>query len=167
MIKGIIFDLDQTLVDSSIAEINRKNREWSKVYSLIPSFNLYNGFIDIFNQINNEKLSVCIVTSSPGTYAKKVVNHFNIPCDFIVDYFATNYRKPHPSPMLKALELLKLEKEEVISFGDKKIDIISSNNAMIKSVACLWGSNERELLIDSNPSFVINLPIEIASIINL
>ena len=69
--------------------------------------------------------------------------------------------------MLKALELLKLEKEEVISFGDKKIDIISSNNAMIKSVACLWGSNERELLIDSNPSFVINLPIEIASIINL
>ena len=38
---GLIFDLDMTLVDSSIAETARKNRRWGDVYNLIPQFTLY------------------------------------------------------------------------------------------------------------------------------
>ena len=35
---GVIFDLDQTLIDSSIAETERKRRNWKGVYELIPKF---------------------------------------------------------------------------------------------------------------------------------
>ena len=165
MIKGVIFDLDQTLVDSSISEIYRKSRDWQKVYSLIPSFTLYEGFEIVFKQLKSMHIRSCIVTTSPSRYASKVVSCFKIPCEFIVDYFATPNKKPHPEPMLKALELFSLSPDEVISFGDRKIDIISSESAHIKSAACMWGTTEKDLLLDSPATFVINKPLDITQVI--
>lgn len=165
-VKGIIFDLDQTIVNSSIAEPHRKSRNWSNVYSLIPQFQLYNGFDLVFKRIKELMLPCCIVTSSPRVYTEKVVNHFRIPCNYIVDYFATSRRKPYPDPMYKALELLYLKPHEVISFGDRAMDIQSSNSANIKSIACTWGSNEKNELINANPSIIINTPSDILGILN-
>lgn len=45
MIKGLILDLDQTLVDSSVATEARRCRDWQRVYSLIPSFRMYQGIL--------------------------------------------------------------------------------------------------------------------------
>jgi phosphoglycolate phosphatase-like HAD superfamily hydrolase len=165
MVKGLIFDLDQTIVNTSAAEELRKQRNWQKVYSLIPSFILYNGFYEVFNVIKSHAIRCCIVTTSPSVYAKKVVSHFNIPIEFIVDYFTTTQKKPHPDPMIKALELLKLAKHEVISFGDRAIDIKSSNAAGIRSVACTWGTCEMDELLQSRPSFIISNPTDIIPLI--
>lgn len=165
MVKGIIFDLDQTIIDSSIAYSYRKNRMWNDVYKLIPNFKLYEGFNDVFSVINEKNIKVCIVTNSPGVYAKKVVNYFNIPSVAIVDYFSTSIKKPYPEPMLKALQLLELDNKEVISLGDNQIDILSSNRAKIKSIACTWGNNENQNLINSTPNFIINHPFEIIELI--
>ena len=166
MIKGIIFDLDQTVVDTSIAEQQRKSRNWQVVYMLIPSFKLYSGFNDVFSFIKSKGLRCCIVTTSQGVYAKKVVDHFKIPCEFIIDYYSTTQKKPHPAPMMKALDKFSLANNEVISFGDRAIDIQSSNSANIKSIACTWGTNEMHALIASNPFSIINYPNEIITTLN-
>lgn len=165
MYKGIIFDLDQTLIDTSIAESHRKLRNWSVVYSLIPRFKIFEGIDDVLASIRKHGLRTCIVTTGQRRYAQNVVAQFNIPCEFIVDYSSTSKVKPFPDPMFKALEFFRLSNHEVISFGDRAIDIQSSNAAGIKSVACLWGTTEKEILLASKPSIVINKPIEIISII--
>lgn len=46
--------------------------------------------------------------------------------------------------MLKALELMQCSAKETISFGDRVIDIQASNAAGIESVACFWGTKEKE-----------------------
>lgn len=162
MRKGVIFDLDQTLVDSSIAEQHRRNRNWPLVYRLIPSFVLYNGIKEVFTYMNDNKIRSCVVTSSPKNYAKKVVEYFGVPCEFIIDFFSTSQIKPHPAPMLKALELFNLSNHEVISFGDRAVDIESAKSANIKSVACIWGTREEKALISALPDVIIRSPIEIA-----
>jgi HAD superfamily hydrolase (TIGR01549 family) len=161
MSKYIVFDLDQTLVDTSRAADARKSRNWQQVYSLIPSFILYNGMADVFAHIRNNQLKICIVTTSPGTYAKKVLQYFNIPYDHLVDYFAVSFRKPHPESFLKAQSLLGCECNAMLSFGDRVIDIEASKAAGIKSVACTWGSDEVEALKSSGADFTINHPSEI------
>lgn len=53
MKKGIIFDLDQTLVDSNVAKPYRSAHNWSIVYSLIPKFILYEAYDKVFEFIRD------------------------------------------------------------------------------------------------------------------
>ncbi len=164
--KQVIFDLDLTLIDSTIAEIARSQRNWQLVYSLIPKFSLYEGMDEVFEYIRKHSITVAIVSTSPRPYIEKVIKHFNIPCDYIVGYHDAKPIKPHPAPMLRALELISSNIENTISFGDRAIDIQSSNNANIKSVACFWGTKERDLLIKSNYTFGIHEPIQICDLVD-
>ena len=166
MKKGIIFDLDQTLVDSSLAESYR-GKNWSKVYSLIPSFTLYNGYDIVFEYIKTNNIKVAIVSSSVSNYVKKVLTHFNINYDVIVAYHDVVQRKPSPEGMIKALDSMNLASNEVISFGDRCIDISASNAANIHSVACLWGSAEKEDLMNSGATYIVNNVSEIISTLSI
>ena len=83
MKKGIIFDLDQTLVDSSIAEPYR-GKNWGKVNELIPSFILYDGFEAVFDFIRINEIKVAVVSTAVSNYVNNVLNHFSIPHDVII-----------------------------------------------------------------------------------
>jgi phosphoglycolate phosphatase-like HAD superfamily hydrolase len=160
---GVIFDLDQTIVDSSIAAALRKKRDWPKVYSQIPQFQIYNGFLNVLKFLSDYEIKMAVVTTSPRPYCEKVLTHFNIPCMHIVAYHDASPPKPHPAPMIKALDILGEQKNQVISFGDRAIDIQSSTKAGIVSVGCLWGSDEKELLKREKPNYLIHKPIEIVN----
>ncbi len=164
MKKGIIFDLDQTLVDSSSSEIYR-GKNWKKAVSLIPGFVLYGGFADVFEFIKENNLKVSIVSTSVSFYAKAVLKHFNIPCNEIIAYHDVTRIKPDQEGMNKALSLMELSAEEVISFGDRAIDIQASNAAEIESVACFWGTKEREALRCSGFTYAIDSPDEMITLI--
>ena len=160
--KGIIFDLDLTLVDSTIAEEARSRRDWQRVYSLIPQFRLYPGIESVFEYIrtNRDRVAVAIVSTTPSSYVGRVVNHFNIPVDTIVGYHDAQ-RKPSPAGMFMAMQRMGVNPSETVSFGDRAIDIQASNAAGIKSVACLWGGKENALLLNSRPDRVIGAPVDI------
>lgn len=163
--RKIIFDLDLTLVDTSIVEQYRKTREWDKVYNLIPQCSVYDGLDYVFDIIRKHNIQTCIVSTSPRPYIERIINHFNLPINSIVAYHDAKPIKPHPAPMLKALELLVCTPEEAISFGDRVIDIQSSNAAGIESVACFWGTKEKSELLRSGYTHAIIKPCEIITLI--
>ncbi|OQP57841.1 HAD family hydrolase [Niastella populi] len=158
---GVVFDLDQTLIDSSIAESHRTNRNWSDVYQLIPQFSLYPGIIEAIAYLEAHTVPFCIVTSSPGTYCDRVIAHWNINCNQKVCYHDTARRKPHPDPIIKAISMMKATPESTLSLGDRNIDIQASHAAGVKSVACLWGAADPDSLIQLSPSFVAQQPDEL------
>ena len=163
--RKVIFDLDLTLVDTTVVEQARHDRNWSLAYSLIPNCVVYDGMEKIFDVIRKHNIDTCIVSTSPRPYVENVVKHFNIPISKIVAYHDAKPIKPHPAPMLKALELLSCSAKEAISFGDRVIDIQSSNAAGIESVACFWGTKEQKELINSGYSQEIVKPGEILTLI--
>lgn len=146
MMKGIVFDLDMTLVNSSVAAEARSRRNWQEVYSLIPRFTLYEGLDEVFSYIRQRDYKVAIVSTAPGTYVGRVVRHFAIPCEIIVAYHDAKPIKPAPASMLRAAELLRFRPQEIVNFGDRAIDIQAGVAAGMKNVACMWGSSERENL---------------------
>lgn len=164
--KGVIFDLDLTLIDTTSLEKLRSERKWKEINNAIKldSCHLYDGLKDVFQYLQKENIKICIVTSSPKSYASNLVKHFNIPCDLIVGYHDAK-PKPSEEPMIKALTLLGENSNNVISFGDRIIDIESSNKASIKSVGCLWGSNEKEALKAYNCSKLISRPKDIINVL--
>lgn len=165
MKKFVIFDLDLTLVDTTLAEPYRSKRDWNGAYSVLPQCSVYEGLDKVFDIIRKHKIKTCVVSTSPRPYVEKVIEHFNLPIDCIVAYHDAKPIKPHPAPMLKALEMLGCQPYETISFGDRVIDIQSSNNAGIESVACFWGTKERAELIQSGYNHAIVSPNEILTMI--
>ena len=138
MIRGLIFDLDQTLVDSSIALEARHRRDWREAYSLIPQFKVYDGVKEALNIARSRGLKIAIVSSAPRSYVLKVLGYYNIPADVIVGYHDASRPKPSPEPMTEALRQLGLTSSETMSFGDKSCDLISSSRAGIPFISCLW-----------------------------
>ena len=163
--RKIIFDLDLTLVDTTIVEQARHDRNWQLAYSLIPKCKMYEGMEEVLAIIRNNNINTCIVSTSPRTYVEKVVDYFNLPVQHIVAYNDAKPIKPHPAPMLKALEHLGCSAAEAISFGDRVIDIQASNAAGIESVACFWGTKERGELLHSEYVHAIIKPSEILTLI--
>jgi phosphoglycolate phosphatase-like HAD superfamily hydrolase len=159
--KGIIFDLDLTLVDSTIAENARSHRDWTLVYSLIPRFVLYPGIEEVFQFIrsNRQRYLVSIVSTAPSSYVSRVANHFHIPVDTIIGYHDAP-RKPSPAGMLLAMQRMGTLPEDTVSFGDRAIDIQASKAAGIRSIACTWGTKEEYLLKRSYPDSLISSSLE-------
>ena len=162
--KSAIFDLDLTLVDSSIAEEGRRMGRWQYVYSLIASFRLYDGMERVFDFIRDNSLKAAIVSSAPSSYVWRVIRHFEMPIDVVVGYHDAP-RKPSPDGMIKALGLLGSDRSSAISFGDRSIDVVASKAAGIQSAACLWGTKEKAALIGAGPTYVISSPEEILSLL--
>lgn len=161
--KSVVFDLDQTLVNSRALSPFRRRREWQTVYSMIPQCSLYSGIQEVFEFLRANEIRTCIVSTAPRPYLERIVRYFDIPCDGIVGFHDAKPIKPHPAPMLKALELLGETATNTVSFGDRLIDIESSNRAGIQSVACLWDSDERNC--GAIASLSINSPLQIIDVI--
>lgn len=77
MKRSVIFDLDLTLVDSSIAEDARKSRNWGLVYSLISKFRMYNAIREVCESIRSNNMKVAIVSTAPRPYLERV-------CKFLI-----------------------------------------------------------------------------------
>jgi len=141
MFKGIIFDLDQTLIDSSIAREYRKSRKWDEVYPLIPKFKKYSNIIACCNRLKEIGIKVAIVTSSPGVYSKKVTKYWNINYDYLITYHDTKKNKPNPEPIQKAIDKMRISSKNIICVGDDSKDITAANKSNCISVAALWGKD--------------------------
>lgn len=136
---GVIVDLDMTLVDSSAAADARRARDWPRVYGLVPKFRVYDGIHQLLTELAAAEIRVCIVTSSPRPYFERVAHHFGLPATPSVCYHDTRLHKPHPAPILRALNLLGVPPARAVSIGDESRDIEASLAAGTIAVAALWG----------------------------
>lgn len=148
-IRGILFDLDQTLIDSKCSLNYRLARNWRRVYSLIPQFVVYDGLQNLLRNISKSDIKIIVVTSAPASYCNKVLSFHEFPYNGSVCYHDTNHHKPHPEPMDLALHKFGFAPTEVVSVGDEVKDILSSRAAGIFSIAAAWETQGYEDLLSS------------------
>lgn len=139
---GIIFDLDQTIIDSRIAKEERDNRNWRKVYDLIPQMKPYTQIVNFIKYAVGKGIEVAIVTSSPRAYCEKVLEYLEIRDVITVCYHDTEKHKPNPEPLKLAISKMKnQENKNIIAIGDEEKDIIAANSIPgVISVLAYWGN---------------------------
>lgn len=91
-----------------------------------------------------------VVTTKTGLYSIELLEHLGL-----MHYFETlvgredvQYPKPHPEPIITALNNMKIDKSlfEIWMIGDTKLDLISANEAKINSIAVTCGYGEKNEL---------------------
>lgn len=152
--KALIFDLDQTLVDSQCVEHLRRLRQWALVYQKIPTISAYDGIGEILSLPRDNGIKISIVSSSPTSYVHRVVRHFGWEFDTMVCYHDTTLHKPHPAPFIETARRLKVAEKDCWAVGDQPNDIIAAKNAGMFSVGALWGSIDKEALKRENPDII-------------
>ena len=78
----------------------------------------------------------------------------------------TDLHKPDPEPVYAALERLCYDDpSEFLFVGDSPADIWAARNAGCTSVGALWGTIDRELLLDAMPDHTIKAPGELLALL--
>ncbi|MED1747180.1 HAD family hydrolase [Brevibacillus borstelensis] len=160
---AIIFDLDQTLIESHSAKLHRRDRNWDVVYSMIPKLLPYEGIPELLQELSAKSIPFGIVTSSPASYCNRIVKHWGWKVHFTVCYHDTQRRKPHPDPINLGVTKLGVPKESVVSIGDDPKDILAARSAGVTSVGVLWGAKDPQGLIKTSPDYLFNTTEEMVN----
>jgi len=93
---------------------------------------------------------VGIVTTKTTLYTLPLLSNFEI-----IDYFETiigrqevTNPKPHPEPILKAMERMNVDNTtDIYMIGDTKLDLIAANEAGVNGVGVLCGYGKKDHLL--------------------
>lgn len=88
-----------------------------------------------------------IVTTKTGAYTTPLLEHLGIMDYFeiVTGYEHVEHPKPHPEPILKTLDLMKIERTSNIwMVGDTHLDLIAANSAGVNSVGVLCGYGKED-----------------------
>mgnify|MGYP003576041919 CR=1 FL=1 len=94
-----------------------------------------------------------VVTSKSDWLARKGLEHVGVAhlFDTIVGCDSCTRHKPHPEPVLIALDRLGCAASRAVFVGDSVHDIEAGNAAGVVTVAALWGPFTREQLEPARP----------------
>ncbi len=149
----VIFDFDQTLVDTSSLALLRKARRWSEVNRRARDLSPYPGIIELLGDLRVWKQTVAIVTSSPSLVAEGFVARYDWPIDTVVGYHdvARNRQKPYPESLLLALRRSEADAATSFHVGDRPEDTQASRGAGVIALGAGWGSDDIAQLRQSTP----------------
>lgn len=117
----------------------------------------FDGVIEGLGELKKQGIKMGIVSSrtreSLDRYLKYVEIFDHFQCISTPEVTANH--KPHPEPVLWALEQMKADKESTLFVGDAVFDIQSGNSAGVDTAFVTWGHN-REAHADGKPTYIIN-----------
>jgi FMN phosphatase YigB (HAD superfamily) len=156
-LNAVIFDLDDTLVATSMLEEYRKNKDKEGLLENLPQSRLYGPVREILASIIKKGIPLGLVTNSPRWYVDEVLKHHDIDvfnAKICFDDVAPNGLKPRPDGLIKVLKLLGLEdSKNVIYIGDKGTDFVAAYHVAIRPIAPSWASREP---MDVTPAAIMN-----------
>ena len=123
--------------------------------------------LDALIYFKRQGMRTALVTSKNDEELANTLPRLGISayCDEIIsaDRVAPYY-KPHPRPVLLALELLGVESpRRAVFIGDSVHDMRSGTQAGVRTAAVLWGAATEAMLRAECPDYVIARPDEIIS----
>lgn len=138
--EAVIFDLDDTLVDTAILKPHRDARRWPDALAGVPHTQMFGGVAAMLAELVARGVPIAIVTTSPGHYARRVLEYHEIGYKVLVAYHDAKRPKPAPDPCLVALERLGVHAAEVVGVGDAQKDAVSYRAAGLRAYAAGWSA---------------------------
>jgi len=123
----------------------------------------YDGVVNAVRGLKEEGKRLGLVTSkvrSGATRGLKVAG-LEPAFDVIVGADDVQHPKPHPEPVLAALDRLGARPGEAVFIGDSRHDLVCGRAAGVKTAAALWGPFDRSHLADLEPDYWLERPEDI------
>jgi HAD superfamily hydrolase (TIGR01549 family) len=131
---GAFTDLAERL---NIPDSHKLMQEADEISSRkLPEAELYPNAIEVLEHFRKLKKPMALITSSSHGHIEPILKKYNLLDFFEVIITGEDVinRKPHPEPILKAIEALGATKESSLMIGDSDKDIGAANNAKVDCI---------------------------------
>ena len=120
----------------------------------------YEGVVDEIRRLKQHGKKLGLVTSKlrDGAMRGLRVSALDDAFEIVVGCDDVKNFKPHPEPVLKAVEEFGVEHAETVFVGDSRHDMECGRAAGVKTAAVLWGPFDRADLEDLSPDYWLEKP---------
>ena len=100
---------------------------------------LFDGMAALLASLDRKRTSWGIVTSKPHALTESLLDQLRVYPACLVCPEQVEHTKPHPEPVLLALEILQADPERSVFAGDHRNDLVSGRQAGVQVAATAWG----------------------------
>ncbi len=120
----------------------------------------YDGIVSAVTRLRERGKRLGLVTSKVRSTALRGLRLAGIEdaFDVIVGADEVVNPKPHPEPVLTALDRLGVGREDAVFIGDARHDMVCGRAAGVATAAALWGPFDRAHLEDLDPDYWLERP---------
>lgn len=126
----------------------------------------YNGIMNLLEELNSRGIKLGIV-SNKYDFGVKNLNkyYFKDLIPVAIGEREGIRKKPAPDTVLTAMKELGSQRETSLYVGDSGSDMITAQNAGIKSIGVTWGFRDADSLRESGADFLVDSPEQLLNII--
>ena len=155
-------ELDASRVDELVRTYREHNEPLHAELRACP------GIEDVLERLSEEGRRLGVVTAKRGATIQLAFDVLPIAqyFDAIVGSDETERHKPHPDPILRALELLDAQPHEAAYVGDSPFDVRAAKAASVFAIAVAWGGiHADEVLRREEPDAFVRRAEELLAVL--
>jgi phosphoglycolate phosphatase len=126
----------------------------------------YAGIPAVLKTLHERGYPLAILSNKPHPFTADIARTVfpDIPFDVVCGQRNGIPHKPDPTGARGIIEAFSLPAEACVLIGDSTIDLETSRNAGIGSVAVTWGYHDRAPLLEGKPDQLIDTPEELGKL---
>ena len=117
----------------------------------------YDAVVETLEELHAMGIKMAIVSTKSREGLNRGLNVLKVEhlFDAIIGIDEVEHVKPHPEPVLLALEKLGVTKEEAIMIGDNSHDIEGGKNAGVRTAGVAWSAKGEDFLKAYEPTYML------------
>lgn len=117
----------------------------------------FDGVSETLRQLKNAGFKMAIVSTKRNDMVMKGLRLMKAEdlFDTVVGLDDVQHAKPHPEPLLVAMERLNSTPEETLMIGDNMHDILGGKNAGVRTAGVAWSAKGEQFIREQNPDYVL------------
>jgi HAD superfamily hydrolase (TIGR01549 family) len=141
---AIIFDLDETLLDTSMLRKDQKPGRWRQLAVRLDEVQTYTDggsriqATELPARVREMGFQIGVLTHSPRWYAQRLLSAFGIRYDALITGSDGYAPKPDPSSLRAIADELGVPVQDCIMVGDDAADVGAAQNAGALSIGVAW-----------------------------
>lgn len=152
---------DKELLEKMLYDYNKIYDE-NYLYLTRP----YDGIVEMLKAVREKGIKTAVISNKPHSTTAQVVE---ATLGGLLDIVFGNREgvplKPDPTAILEIIDMLGVEKDEILYVGDTGTDMTAGKRAGLYTVGCTWGFRDREELIANDACALIDKPCELLGLI--
>lgn len=128
---------------------------------------MFPGTREMLQLLKSQDYRLGIVTSKTRAGTTACLDFLEITnlMDVIITTDDATNHKPHPEPLIKAMELLSVSADDTLFIGDSSLDLIAAKSAGIQVAYVTWGAGTTNEIQRFEPNYVLENWSQLAHIL--